>query len=162
MPVLVSRSRLTRILYDMKMLRRRLELLEVRLERSLESKKSKEAENSIIRSYSNAIRQIRFVVYSLEVLEVKLESILALNAMTQDLVVVREALKELSRRVRSLPEVSAILDDIGDSIGDVMAEIPVDVDQQVIAVRREAAKKILEEAERLVEADNSKASQIAS
>ncbi|MEM1698703.1 MAG: hypothetical protein QXD83_02330, partial [Sulfolobales archaeon] len=113
MPVLVSRSRLTRILYDMKMLRRRLELLEVRLERSLESKKSKEAENSIIRSYSNAIRQIRFVVYSLEVLEVKLESILALNAMTQDLVVVREALKELSRRVRSLPEVSAILDDIG-------------------------------------------------
>ncbi|MEM1747747.1 MAG: hypothetical protein QXZ05_05800, partial [Sulfolobales archaeon] len=90
------------------------------------------------------------------------ESILALNAMTQDLVVVREALKELSRRVRSLPEVSAILDDIGDSIGDVMAEIPVDVDQQVIAVRREAAKKILEEAERLVETDNSKASQIAS
>ncbi|MEM4985538.1 MAG: hypothetical protein QW289_06515, partial [Sulfolobales archaeon] len=102
-PVLIGRSRLTRILYDMKMLRRRLELLEVRLERSLENMKSKAAENGIIRSYSNAIRQIRFVVYALEVLEVKLESILALNAMTQDLVVVREVLKELSKRVRSLP-----------------------------------------------------------
>ncbi|MEM2208239.1 MAG: hypothetical protein QXG17_06070 [Sulfolobales archaeon] len=162
MPVLIGRSRLTRILYDMKMLRRRLELLEVRLERSLENMKSKAAENGIIRSYSNAIRQIRFVVYALEVLEVKLESILALNAMTQDLVVVREVLKELSKRVRSLPEVSAILDDIGDGIGDVMAEIPVYIDQQAITVRREAAKKILEEAERFIEADNSKASQIAS
>ncbi|MEM4985054.1 MAG: hypothetical protein QW289_04055, partial [Sulfolobales archaeon] len=100
--------------------------------------------------------------YALEVLEVKLESILALNAMTQDLVVVREVLKELSKRVRSLPEVSAILDDIGDGIGDVMAEIPVYIDQQAITVRREAAKKILEEAERFIEADNSKASQIAS
>ncbi|MEM1623132.1 MAG: hypothetical protein QW543_03230 [Sulfolobales archaeon] len=162
MPVLVGRGRLTRILYDMKMLRRRLELLEVRLERSLESMKSREPESSIIRSYSNAIRQIRFVIYALEALEVKLESILALNAMTQDLVIVREVLKELSRRVRSLPEVAAILDDIGDDIGDIMTEVLVDVDQQAMAVRREVARKILEEVEKFIEADNSKASQIAS
>lgn len=159
--VLRGRSRLTRILYDMKMLRRRLELLETRLGRSVENIRSRGVEGDVVRSYHNAMKQIRFVVYALEVLEVKLESILTLNAVTQDLAVVREVLKELSKKARVIPEVSAILDEMGDSVGDVMTEIQIDVDQQSVVTRREAARRILEEAERFVEASDKEAPQAA-
>lgn len=146
----------------MKILRRRLELLEVRLGRSMENMKSKGAEDGLVRSYINAIRQIKYVVYALGILEVKLESILTLSAMSQDLIVVREVLKELSKRARSLPEISAILDEMGDGIGDVMTEMSLSVDQQVVIARREDAKKILEEAEKLVEASNRETPQLIS
>lgn len=149
--ILRSRSRLTRILYDMKILRRRLELLEDRLTRSIENMRNKGAGDEILRSYMNAVKQVRYVVYALGILEVKLENILTLNAMLQDLVVVREILKELGKRVKNLPEVSAILDELGDGISDVMTEIPLNIDQQTLITRREAARKILDEAEKYVQ-----------
>ena len=138
-------------MYDMKILRRRLELLEERLGRSIESMRSRGVGEEVLRSYSNAARQVRYVTYALGVLEVKLENILTLNAMLQDLVVIREVLKELSRRVKGLPEISAILDELGDGVSGAMAEVPLKVDQQAIATRREDAKRILEEAERYVQ-----------
>ncbi|MCX8184701.1 MAG: hypothetical protein RMI56_01230 [Sulfolobales archaeon] len=146
-----------RILYDMRTLRRRLELLEARIERSLENAKSRGIEVSIAKSYSNALKQIRYVVYALGVLEVKLENIVALNTVTQDLVVTRDVLKELSERIGSIPEISAILDEIGDDISEVMSET-INIDQQAAASRREATKRILEEAEKYAEVKQQEAS----
>lgn len=145
MPLL--RGSLARILYDIRMLRRRLEVLEARLERSAERRG---IGSDVARQYHNALRHVRYVARVLEVLEIKLESILALKAVTQDLAVVRETLRELSRRVRSLPEVSAILDELSDRVSDVMVGMPVDVGDRMPAVYTEAAKKILEEAEKLI------------
>ncbi len=135
----------------MRMLRRRLELLALRLERSAKSLESRGVGGDVVRQYRNALSQVGYVIRALEVLEIKLESILALNAVTQDLVVVREALRELGRRVKSLPEVSAILDELSDRVSDIVAEMPiVDAGGQTSVAYTEAARRVLEEAEKLV------------
>ncbi len=139
-------------MYDLRILRRRLELLEGRLEKSANNLKLRGAGPDMLRSYTNAMRQISYVICVLEALEMKLENVLAMNAVTQDLVVVREALKELSQRIRGLPEVSAILDEIGDGVSDVIAGTPMYLDTHTVTASREAAKKILEEAEKIAEA----------
>jgi division protein CdvB (Snf7/Vps24/ESCRT-III family) len=138
-------------LYDLRILRRRLELLEARLEKSVSNLKLKGEGSDMLRSYTNAIGQIRYVICALEALEIKLENVITMNTVTQDLVVVREALKELSQRIRGLPEVSAILDEMGDSVSDVIADTPVTLDTHTVTVSRETAKKILEEAEKIAE-----------
>lgn len=138
-------------MYDLRILRHRLELLESRLEKSVNNLKLKGAGSDILRSYTNAMRQIRYVIYVLETLEIKLENVLTMNAVIQDLVVVREALKELSQRIRSLPEISAILDEIGDGVSDVIAKTLMNLDVHIVTVSRETARKILEEAEKVAE-----------
>ncbi|MCS7099294.1 MAG: hypothetical protein RMH84_06315 [Sulfolobales archaeon] len=144
------KRKLVKILYDVKTLRRRLELLEARIEKSLENVRGRDVRGDLVKSYANALRQLKYVTYVLGILEVKLENVVTLNAVTQDIVVAREALKELSRRIRSLPEISAILDEIGDSLSDIVSET-LSVDRQALVIQREAARRILDEAEKIAD-----------
>ncbi len=145
--MLVLRSRLTRVLYDMRILRGRLEQLRSRLERKVESLKGLGAEERLLKAYISALNQVSYTILVLSVLEIKVENIVTLNTMFQELVVVREALRELSRRVRNIPEVSTVLEDLSDSVGDIVAEAHIRVDGAQLPVYREAARKIMEQAE---------------
>jgi len=146
--VLVLRGRLARVLYDMRLLRGRLEQLRSRLERRVESLRSLGAEERLLKSYVSALNQVSYAILVLSILEIKVENVLTLGTVVHDLVVVREALRELSRRVRNIPEVSAVLEDLCDSVGEIVAEAHIKVDGAQLPVYREAARKIIEQAER--------------
>lgn len=142
------RSRLARVLYDMRLLRGRLEQLRSRLERRVESLRNLGAEERLLKSYINALDQVSYAILVLSILEIKVENVLTLGTMVHDLIIVREALRELSRRVRNVPEVSTVLEDLSDSIGDIVAEAHIKVDGAQLPMYREAARKIVEQAER--------------
>jgi len=144
----VLRSRLARVLYDMRLLRGRLEQLRSRLERRVESLRNLGAEERLLKSYINALDQVSYAILVLSILEIKVENVLTLGTMVHDLIIVREALRELSRRVRNVPEVSTVLEDLSDSIGDIVAEAHIKVDGAQLPMYREAARKIVEQAER--------------
>jgi division protein CdvB (Snf7/Vps24/ESCRT-III family) len=148
------RGRLARVLYDLRLLRGRLEQLRDRLERRVENLRNLGTDERLLRTYINALNQVNYAVLVLSILEVKVENILALGTVVQDLIVVREVLRELSRRVRNIPEVSAVLEDLGDSVGEIIAETRIKVDSTQLPVYREAARRIVEEAEQRLRGNN--------
>jgi division protein CdvB (Snf7/Vps24/ESCRT-III family) len=148
------RGRLARVLYDLRLLRGRLEQLRDRLERRVENLRNLGTDERLLRTYINALNQVNYAVLVLSILEVKVENILALGTVVQDLIVVREVLRELSRRVRNIPEVSAVLEDLGDSVGEIIAETRIKVDSTQLPVYREVARRIVEEAEQRLRGNN--------
>jgi division protein CdvB (Snf7/Vps24/ESCRT-III family) len=148
------RGRLARVLYDLRLLRGRLEQLRDRLERRVENLRNLGTDERLLRTYINALNQVNYAVLVLSILEVKVENILALGTVVQDLIVVREVLRELSRRVRNIPEVSAVLEDLGDSVGEIIAEARIKVDSAQLPLYREAARRIVEEAEQRLRGNN--------
>jgi DNA-binding Lrp family transcriptional regulator len=152
--VLELRGRLARVLYDLRLLRGRLEQLRDKLERRVENLRNLGSDERLLRAYVNALNQVSYAVLVLNILEVKVENILTLGTVVHDLVVVREVLRELSRRVRNIPEVSAVLEDLGDSIGEIIAGAHIKVDSAQLTVYREAARKIVEQAEQQLRGGN--------